>query len=363
MAQEEVAAAPLRRRPVSQQQVQVGTAPLQPLVPPEYPERVKKEYDVSETFGLNYFVRDASGNIQKDANGKPVRRSPKIMGYADRTPWVPEIDPGYEFPEEDTKIALMGLATRQRVLVHGHSGVGKTTLIQQIAARLNYQVVLISLDGGITRPDLVGEWIVKGKEMDFSWGMLARAHRMPGTIILLDEWDAMTNDTAFVFQRPLDQNQGQLLVLETGGTLVPLHPDNTYFATANTRGLGDESGHYAGTKVQNYAQLKRFSLTISLGYLDEAKEIKMLRRRFEGKIEPLAISYLVKAAGKIRKAYQNGEISVPPLSHRDLINWANTLVSLGNPLIAAKYCFLNQMPPADATVVEGVVQRAFAPTP
>lgn len=345
----------MRRQPAASNTASTSDA----VQVPTYEERETKDFELGATFNIDLgYVKDPhTKDVQKDAAGKPIKRTRMIQGFAKRTEWVPEIDPSYEFPTEDTKIAIMGLVNGDNVLIHGHTGTGKTTLIEQIAARLNWQVVRINFDAEVSRADLIGTYVVRGSSMEFMWGILPRAFRMPGTIILMDEWDAMSSDCAFVVQRALEKNNRKLLVLETGGTLIPLHNSNRIFATANTRGLGDDTGLYAGTKGQNYAQLNRFGLTIHLQYLEEAKEIKMLQSRFPA-ITTTEVEMMVKCANTIRKAYENSTISVP-LSPRDVINWMEKYGEIAKFTKSAQYCFLNRMPPEDEATVKGIITRAF----
>lgn len=325
----------------------------------DYPSRARAQFEIGDTFKIEMSPElDASGKPVLDAKGKPVSKKRYVNGYAERTPWVPVIDPAYVFPAEETKMILFSFEMKDRILLHGHSGVGKTSLLEQIAARLNYQVVKLSFDGAITRSDLVGEWIVKGQEMKFMYGILPLAFRMPGTVIILDEWDAISGECAFVLQRPLQKDDGKLLLMETGGTLIPLHNENVIAATANTRGFGDDTGLYsAGTRVQNYAQLNRFSTTIHMTYLPPEQEQEMLQKKHP-ELQQEECKCLVGAITKIRKAYESNEMSVP-LSSRDLINWAEKYLHLGNPIRAAKYAFLNRMPPEDAATAESLIQRVF----
>jgi cobaltochelatase CobS len=321
--------------------------------------RTKKQYSIRDTFGIDSGVKlDEHGKPVLDAAGQPVKRDPMVDGFAERTEYVPEIDPAYVFPIEETKIILLGIQQRDNILIVGDTGTGKTTLIEQICARINYQLIKINFDGGITRADLVGEWVVKGREMTFQLGMLPFAMEMPGTVILLDEWDTIQAETSFVLQRPLEKGASKLLILETGGQVISLHADNMFAATANTAGQGDDTGLYSqGTKVQNYAQINRFTMTIRLKYMEEKKEIEMLQKRYTT-LKPQECAALVKAVNAVRTAYSNGELSVP-LSTRDLNNWADKYLRLGNPLRAAKYCFINRMPPADAATVDGIIRRLF----
>lgn len=328
--------------------------------------REKKDYKIRETFNidLGWEVsddRDAKGNFiplvdPKTGQKVPVER--KVQGFADRTEWVPAIDPNYVFPVEETKTLLLGLNSRDNILLVGSTGSGKTSILEQVAARINYNVVKINFDGHITRQDLVGEWVVKGRDMEFQEGILVLAFRMPGTIIILDEWDTISGECSFVLQRPLQRDDRKILLMEKGGELVTMHPDNVIAATANTAGQGDDTGLYSqGTKIQNYAQLNRFSMTIRMNYLEEAKEIEMLHKRFSS-LELEECAALVKAVNAVRDGYNNGQISAP-LSPRDLINWAEKYLKMGDPERAAKYCFLNRQPIEDAQVTQGIIQRIF----
>lgn len=322
--------------------------------------RAKKEFSVRETFGLDLGPElDDNGNPIVDPQTKKAKLKDRtVMGFEEPTEFTPLINPGYVFPTEETLVLLMGIAKGDRILLVGDTGTGKTSIIEQLAARLNYSVVKISFDGCITRNDLIGEWIVKGKEMQFQYGILPLAFRMPGCIIILDEWDTINEETSFVIQRPLQKEDGKLLILETGGELVPMHEDNLICATANTAGQGDDSGLYSqGTRIQNYSQINRFGITIRMKYLEPDKEKAMLMARYPD-IEKAEAEAFVLAINKVRDGFSNGQISVP-LSPRDLLNWADKYLAMGDPMRAAKYCFLNRMSQEDAQVTEGIIQRAF----
>jgi len=324
------------------------------------PSRVKKHFSVRDTFGIDLGVEeDDNGKPLVGPDGKPVLRDREVLGFADKTDFVPEIDPSYVFPSEETRILLLGLMMKDNVLLVGETGTGKSSLIEQVAARLNYNVIKINFDGHITRQDLIGEWVVKGREMQFQYGVLSMAFQMPGTIIILDEWDTISAECSFVLQRPLQKDDRKLLIMETGGELIELHPDNCITATANTCGQGDDTGLYSqGTRVQNYAQLNRFSLTIKMSYLPFDQEVEMLKRRFPD-LQQEECTAFVKAINAVREGYVNGQISAP-LSPRDLINWAEKYLSLGDPMRAARYCFINRCNEEDSVVVTQIIQRVFA---
>lgn len=326
----------------------------------QYNERPRAQYSIRDTFGIDLGPeRDENGEVVKDGNGEPVLRDRNIGGYAEGTEFTPEIDPKYVFPRDETLAVLMGMngEPKDPVLLTGHTGTGKTSLLEQICARLNYGCVKISFDAAVMRGDVVGEYVVKGKEMYFQYGIIPVAFCMPGTMIILDEWDAQNEETAFVLQRPLQKEDRKIFLLETR-ELIPMHPDNMICATANTNGQGDDTGLYGhGTRVQSYAQLNRFTITVKLDYMEAAQEKAIL----EGACKDLdndEIDSLIAATNKVRDGFTNGQLSVP-LSTRDLLNWADKYVKFGDALKAATFCFLNRMSVEDAKVCEGIIQRSF----
>jgi cobaltochelatase CobS len=322
------------------------------------PIRKKRMFSVRETFGVDLGVETDDNGSPVLENGKPKLKDRLVSGFVEATEFTPQIDPGYVFDPEVLLVLLMGFSSKDRILITGGTGTGKTSMLEQVAARLNYSVVKINFDACITRNDLVGEWIVKGKEMVFQYGVLPMAFRMPGCIIIFDEWDTISAETSFVIQRPLQKEDGKILIMETGGELVPLHEDNVLAATANTAGQGDESGLYShGTRMQNYSQINRFGITIKMAYLEPDKEKEMLAKKYPD-LEKAEVEAFVTAINKVRDGFSNGQISVP-LSPRDLLNWAQKYLMMGDPMKAAKFCFLNRMSTEDAQVTEGIIQRAF----
>ncbi len=321
--------------------------------------RAKHKVGISKTFGFSLgFEEDDNGQPKLDAKGKKIPKEREVTAFVEPHEFTPKIDPNYVFPAEETKAILLGIEVKDRLLLVGHTGTGKSSLLQQVAARLNYAVFRVNFDGAVSRQDLIGEWIIKGNVMEFQYGILPKAFQTPGAIIILDEWDAISGECAFVLQRPLEKDDGRLLLMETGGELIDLHEDNVIAATANTTGQGDETGLYAhGTKVQNYAQLNRFTMTIKLEYMAPDQEKVMLMKRVP-QLSAEEATALTKAIHLVREAHANNEISAP-LSPRDLINWGEKYVKMGDPMRAAKYCFLNRMAPEDAQTVEGLIQRVF----
>lgn len=323
--------------------------------------REKTKFSIRKTFGFDMgYVMDDQGRRKLDINGYPIVADLEVDGFTEPTEWTPAIDPGYEFPKEETRALLMGMDLKDNVLITGETGTGKTSLVEQVAARLNYNVVKINFDSCVTKQDLVGEWIVKDRTMEFQYGILVLAFQLPGTIVLLDEWDTISKECSFVLQRPLERTDRRILVTEKSGELVSLHPDNLIIATANTNGQGDESGglYSQGTNIQNYAQINRFSMTIKLKYLDENKELAMIHKRFPT-LQSTEARPFVHAVAALREGYVHGDLSVP-LSHRDLINWVEKYLATGDYMWSAKYCFLNRMSIEDAVTSEKLIERLIA---
>jgi cobaltochelatase CobS len=256
---------------------------------------------------------------RNDTFGLDLKDDIMIEAWSEPTEHTPKLEPSYIFPPVETRVVLMGFANRDRVLSVGHTGTGKTSLFEQVAARLNYNVIKISFDSCITRNDLVGEWVVKDGSMEFQYGIMPLAMRMPGTVIILDEWDTQNEDVSFVIQRLLQKEDG--------------------------------------TRVQNYAQLNRFGLTIRMDYLKPELEKAMLMKRFDDLKQDEADAFIV-TTNKVRDGFANNELSVP-LSTRDLINWVEKYTFMGDPMKAATFCFLNRMSIEDAEVCKGIIQRSF----
>lgn len=327
----------------------------------EYPEREKKSFSLRDSFGISLGPeKDSEGKIITDSNGQPVLRDRKVVGFVAPTEHTPAIKPEYVFPQDETLAVLMGMnaTPKDPILLLGNTGSGKTSLLEQICARINYGCIKISFDAAVMRGDIVGETVIVGRETKFQYGIIPIAFCMPGTMIILDEWDAQNEETAFVLQRPLQKEDRSIFLLETR-ELITMHPDNVISATANTNGQGDDTGLYGhGTRIQSYAQLNRFTITVKLNYLPPEQEKKILEKTFET-LDGDEIDSLVGAVNKVRDGFTNGQLSVP-LSTRDLLNWAQKYVLFGDAQRAATYCFLNRMSTEDAAVTASIIQRSFA---
>ena len=281
-----------------------------------------------------------------------------VCGFRQAQEHVPVVDAAFRFVPEVTRAILMGFAHGRRVFVQGPHGSGKSSHIEQVAARLNWPCVRVNLDGHITRADLIGRDMVllrDGKQVtEFVPGMLVWALERPVALVL-DEYDAGRPDVMFVIQRLLEV-EGRLTLLDQNRVITP-HPAFRLFATANTAGLGDASGLYAGTQVLNQAQLDRWHVVAPLGYLPAEQERAILHARVVD-LEATDIQGMVALAGLCRQAHRQGDLS-SLLSLRTLITWGENHILLGDMAEAFRLAFLNRCDETERPLVAEFYQRCF----
>ena len=237
-----------------------------------------------------------------------------VKGFEEKTEWVPEIDDGYIFDKETTLSILAGFNHNRRVMVQGFHGTGKSTHIEQIAARLNWPCVRINLDSHISRIDLLGKDAIKlkdGKQItEFQEGMLPWSIQNPVALVF-DEYDAGRPDVMFVIQRILEV-EGKLTLLDQNKVIKP-HPSFRLFATTNTVGLGDVTGLYHGTQQINQGQMDRWHILSTLNYLDANQELKVVLSKVSefntNKNQEILIN-MIKLANLTRSGFENGDISI-----------------------------------------------------
>jgi len=286
----------------------------------------------------------------------------EVKGFAEKSPFVPEIDENYLFDEKTTLAILAGFAFNQRTLVQGMHGTGKSTHIEQIAARLNWPCIRINFDSQITRLDLVGKDVIKlkdGKQVtDFKEGIIPFALRS-GIALVLDEYDAIKTDVSFVIQRLLEE-EGKFALLEENEIITP-HKDFRLFATSNTLGAGDDLGIYHGTNLINQAQMDRWNIVASLNYLDEKHEVEILLKKLphlNSKLHKDTAKMMVKLANLTREAFRNGDIS-SLISLRTLVSWGRNIEIFGNTKTAFTLSFLNKVIDDEKVIITEFYQRVF----
>ncbi len=286
----------------------------------------------------------------------------KVHGFAERSDRVPEFDATYKFDPDTTLAILAGFNHNRRVMIQGYHGTGKSTHIEQVAARLNWPTVRVNLDSHISRIDLIGKDAIKlkdGKQVtDFQEGILPWALRNPCAIVF-DEYDAGRADVMFVIQRVLEVD-GKLTLLDQNEVITP-HRYFRLFATANTVGLGDTTGLYHGTQQINQGQMDRWSLVATLNYLSIDAETAIVLAKaphYNTEAGRKTIKQMVTVADLTRTAFMNGDLSTV-MSPRTVIAWAQNAEIFRNVGYAFRLSFLNKCDELERQTVAEFYQRLF----
>ncbi|MCE1237228.1 MAG: cobaltochelatase subunit CobS [Hyphomicrobiales bacterium] len=285
-----------------------------------------------------------------------------VLGYAEANEHVPDIDPDYLFDRDTTLAILAGFARNRRVMVTGFHGTGKSTHIEQVAARLNWPCVRVNLDSHISRIDLIGKDAIVVRDgmqvTEFRDGILPWAYQN-NVALVFDEYDAGRPDVMFVIQRVLESS-GRLTLLDQNRVIKP-HPAFRLFATANTIGLGDTSGLYHGTQQINQAQMDRWSIVTTLNYLPHDEEVGIVlskAKHFETPEGRDTVSKMVRVADMTRNAFVAGELSTV-MSPRTVITWAENAEIFGDLGFALRVTFLNKCDETERPKVAEFYQRCF----
>jgi len=285
-----------------------------------------------------------------------------VRAFGERSEHVPLIDDAYCFDPDTTLSILAGFAHKKNVLIQGYHGSGKSTHIEQVAARLNWPCVRVNLDSHVSRIDLIGKDAIVIKDgqqaTEFREGILPWAYQNPVALVL-DEYDVGRPDVMFVIHRVLEA-EGRLTLLDQSRVLHP-HPSFRMFATANTFGLGDTSGLYYGTQHINQAQLDRWSIISTLNYVEHDKEVEILLSRepsYDNADDKETVQNMVMLAGMIRAGFMNGDLSVV-MSTRTLINWAQNARLFSDLTRAFRLTFLNRCDELERPLIAEYYQRCF----
>lgn len=286
----------------------------------------------------------------------------QVPAFSKSDPYVPELDPDYLFDRNTTLAILAGFAFNRRVMVSGYHGTGKSTHIEQVAARLNWPCVRVNLDSHVSRIDLVGKDAIVVKDgmqiTEFKDGILPWAYQK-NVALVFDEYDAGRPDVMFVIQRVLESS-GRLTLLDQSRVIAP-HPAFRLFATANTVGLGDTTGLYHGTQQINQAQMDRWSIVTTLNYLPHDNEVDIVlakAKHFQTKEGRETVSQMVRVADMTRQAFINGDLSTV-MSPRTVITWAENAEIFKDIGFAFRLTFLNKCDELERPTVAEFYQRAF----
>ncbi len=285
-----------------------------------------------------------------------------VPAFSKGNEYVPAIDAAYRFDPQTTRAILAGFAYNRRVMVQGYHGTGKSTHIEQVAARLNWPCVRVNLDSHVSRIDLIGKDAIvveNGQQVTaFKEGILPWAFQRP-VALCFDEYDAGRPDVMFVIQRVLEA-EGRLTLLDQNKVLHP-NPWFRLFSTTNTIGLGDTTGLYHGTQQLNQGQLDRWSIVATLNYLahDEEVEIVIAKApRYNNKEGRQAIGAMVRVADMTRNAFINGDLATV-MSPRTVITWAQNAEIFQDIGYAFRVTFLNKCDELERPTVAEFYQRAF----
>src|SRR3982075_3927125 len=286
----------------------------------------------------------------------------EVPAYSEVDPHVPDVDSDYRFDRTTTLAILAGFARNRRVMVTGYHGTGKSTHIEQVAARLNWPMVRVNLDSHISRIDLIGKDAIvlkDGKQVtEFRDGILPWAY-VNNVALCFDEYDAGRPDVMFVIQRVLESS-GRLTLLDQSRVIKP-HPAFRLFATANTVGLGDTSGLYHGTQQINQAQMDRWSIVTTLNYLPHDNEVEIVlakAKQYRNEAGRDVVNKMVRVADLTRNAFMNGDISTV-MSPRTVITWGENANIFGDLGFARRLTFLNKCDELERPLVAEFYQRAL----
>ena len=309
-------------------------------------------YDLNKKPNKEISVREAFG-IETDM---------MVKGFEEKSDRVPDIDETYKFDPDTTLAILAGFSHNRRVMIQGYHGTGKSTHIEQVAARLKWPAVRVNLDSHISRIDLIGKDAIKLRDgvqiTEFHEGILPWALRNPVAIVF-DEYDAGRADVMFVIQRVLEHD-GKLTLMDQNEIIQP-NPNFRLFATANTVGLGDTTGLYHGTQQINQAQMDRWSLVATLNYLSVEAETSIVLAKapnYDTDAGRKTVKQMVTVADLTRTAFMNGDLSTV-MSPRTVINWAQNAEIFRSMGYAFRLSFLNKCDELERQTVAEFYQRCF----
>ncbi len=287
----------------------------------------------------------------------------EVPAYSKADEHVPDTDPDYRFDRATTLAILAGFARNRRVMVTGYHGTGKSTHIEQVAARLNWPCIRVNLDSHISRIDLIGKDAIVVKDgqqvTEFRDGILPWALKN-NIALCFDEYDAGRPDVMFVIQRVLEVS-GRLTLLDQNKVIKP-HPAFRLFATANTVGLGDTSGLYHGTQQINQGQMDRWSIVSTLNYLPHDAEANIVLAKVKAfqksEAKKKQVSNMVRVADLTRSAFMNGDLSTV-MSPRTVMTWAENAEIFGDIGFAFRLTFVNKCDELERPLVAEFYQRCF----
>lgn len=301
---------------------------------------------------------EKTSSIYRDLGLKNSKQE-EIICFKGKSDLVPTRKNNYCFMPDLSEAILKTLNHSLRMFIHGMHGSGKTTHIEQIAARLNWPVIRMNLDNEINRVELIGRDVLVEKngktEMQFQLGLLSFAVSNP-VILILDEYDAASSETLFILQQLLEEN-GKLVLPETSQIITP-HKYFRIFATANTAGFGDEENLYFGTNNLNQGQLDRWQIIHKIDYLDKKTETKLINKEFP-QLDKNLLKTFIQFTELVRNAFKNGNLS-NSISTRALLNLVQNYCIFSDLEKALRYSVIYRFPKDEYEILGEFCQRVFA---
>lgn len=333
---------------------EVAKAVVQPV---GHQASLQAAYQVSIQPMHEVFELGTAPAAMSSTTGQPIPVQVLSGHSGDSLSYLVEVDKSYVFNIDLLKKVMVGLALNKPTLLWGMHGTGKTTIIQQAAARTRRPVMRIQHTINMEESHVLGQWVVKDGSTEFQLGPLALA-MINGWVYIADEYDFAMPSVTAVYQPVLE---GQPLLIKDAPPhlrkIIP-HPDFRFFATGNTNGCGDETGLYQGTLMQNAANYSRFGITEEVKYMDAAIEENILRSK--AKIPATVAKKIVSFAASVRKAFSDGKIGMT-ISPREMISAAEIGVAFGNNFkLGIELAFANRLPRVDKKTIEEYLQRVFA---
>ena len=286
----------------------------------------------------------------------------EVNAFSKKNEYVPKIDPDYKFDKDTTLAILAGFSYNKRVLIQGYHGTGKSTHIEQVAARLNWPCIRVNLDSHVSRIDLIGKDSIvlkDGKQItEFKEGILPWSIQNPIALVF-DEYDAGRPDVMFVIQRVLE-SEGNFTLLDKN-KVIEQNDFFRLFATTNTVGLGDTTGLYHGTQQINQGQMDRWNIVSTLNYLSLDKELEIIsakNKKFNNKDGIQKLTNMIKVADLSRKGFMNGDISTV-MSPRTVLHWAENTNIFKDIGYAFRVTFLNKCDEIEKKIISEYYQRCF----
>ena len=286
----------------------------------------------------------------------------EVLGFPKKNQFVPKIDQDYKFDRDTTLAVLSGFAFNKRVLIQGYHGTGKSTHIEQVAARLNWPCIRVNLDSHISRIDLIGKDAIvlkDGKQVtEFKEGILPWSIQNPVALVF-DEYDAGRPDVMFVIQRVLE-SEGNFTLLDKNKVLNQ-HDYFRMFATTNTVGLGDTTGLYHGTQQINQGQMDRWNIVTTLNYLNLERELDIVlakNKNLNNAKGKEKVANMIKVASLTRKGFIAGDISTV-MSPRTVMHWAENSEIFKDTGYAFRVTFLNKCDDIEKNIIAEYYQRCF----